>query len=100
MYESIRNEMKFGDVISFSGKGDISNVIKWHTGSDISHVGMVLDTEIVRGEKRVVLIESTSLVNLADLRTKELRKGVQIHHLSQRLCNYDGQAYYHKLMTR
>ena len=99
MYNLIREKMKFGDVISFSGKGVISNVIKWHTKSDISHVGIVLDTEIIKGEKRIVLIESTSLVNLPDLRTKELIKGVQQHHLSQRLNNYDGQAYYHELLT-
>ena len=99
MYENIREKMKFGDVISFSGKGDISNIIKWKTNSDISHVGMVLDTEIIKGQKRIVLIESTSLVNIPDLRTKELIKGVQQHHLSQRLDSYQGQAYYHELMT-
>lgn len=97
MYDKVRNEMKFGDVISFSGKGDISNIIKWKTKSDISHVGMVLESEFVSGEKRIVLIESTSLVNLPDIRTKELIKGVQQQHLSQRLSSYDGQAYYHKL---
>ncbi len=97
MYNDLRNKMKFGDVISFSGKGDISNIIKWKTNSDISHVGMVLESEFVRGEKRIVLIESTSLVNLPDIRTKELIKGVQQQHLSQRLSSYEGQAYYHEL---
>ena len=97
MYEKVRNKMKFGDVISFSGKGDISNIIKWKTNSDISHVGMVLESEFVGIEKRIVLIESTSLVNLPDIRTKELIKGVQQQHLSQRLDSYDGQAYYHEL---
>ncbi len=97
MYDKIRNKMKFGDVISFSGKGDVSNIIKWKTNSDISHVGMVFESEFVAGEKRIVLIESTSLVNLPDIRTKELIKGVQQQHLSQRLSSYEGQAYYHEL---
>ncbi|MEE9356609.1 MAG: hypothetical protein V3U75_13550 [Methylococcaceae bacterium] len=97
MYNEIRNKIKFGDVISFSGKGDVSNIIKWKTNSDISHVGMVLESEFVGGEKRIVLVESTSLVNLPDIRTKELIKGVQMQHLSQRLDSYDGQAYYHEL---
>lgn len=96
-YDKVRGKMKFGDVISFSGKGRLSNLIKWKTGGDISHVGMVLDTEFIAGQKRIVLIESTSLVNLTDLRTKELIKGVQQHHLSQRLDIYSGQAYYHEL---
>lgn len=99
MYNEIRKKMKFGDVISFSGKGDISNIIKWKTNSDISHVGMVLENEFIGGEKRVVLIESTSLVNLPDIRTKELIKGVQQQHLGQRLFSYDGQAYYHELQV-
>lgn len=97
MYEKIRDKMKFGDVISFSGKGDVSNLIKWKTNSDISHVGMVFETELMGGDKRIVLIESTSQVNLPDLRTKELVKGVQQQHLSQRLHGYAGQAYYHEL---
>lgn len=91
--------MKFGDVVAFSGKGAVSNIIKWKTGSDISHVGMVLESEFIVGEKRIVLIESTSLVNIPDLRTRELIKGVQQQHLSQRLDSYEGQAYYYELKT-
>ena len=98
MYEKVRNDMKFGDIISFSGKGDISNIIKWKTQSDISHVGMVYGTEI-NGEPRIELIESTSLVVEPDIRSKELHKGVQRQMLSQRLESYEGQAYYHRLNT-
>ncbi len=97
MYKDLRDEMKFGDVISFSGKGVVSELIKWKTNSELSHVGMVFESEFAAGEKRIVLIESTSLVNLPDIRTKELIKGVQQHHLSQRLDLYQGKAYYHKL---
>jgi len=99
MYNNIRHKMKFGDVVAFSGKGAVSNIIKWKTGSDISHVGMVLESEFIVGEKRIVLIESTSLVNIPDLRTRELIKGVQQQHLSQRLDSYEGQAYYYELKT-
>jgi len=99
MYNNIRYKMKFGDVVAFSGKGGVSNIIKWKTGSDISHVGMVLESEFIAGEKRILLIESTSLVNIPDLRTRELIKGVQQQHLSQRLDSYEGQAYYYELKT-
>jgi hypothetical protein len=94
-YSAVRDQMKTGDVIAFSGKGRTSNIIKWKTNSDISHVGIVLNTVMEEGfDQSVMLIESTSLVNLPDAETKELIKGVQIHWLSKRLETYDGQAYW------
>ena len=92
-YKTIRPTLKTGDVIAFSGKGRASNLIKWKTNSDYSHVGMVLDTVMGGLGKTVMLVESTSLVNIPDAETKELWKGVQIHILSNRLDNYDGKAW-------
>lgn len=88
--------MKTGDVISFSGKSRVSNFIKGFTSSDISHVGMILETDFIN-ERRVFLIESTSLLTLPDEKTAELLKGVQIHLLSNRLKFYNGQVYWHSL---
>lgn len=100
MYADVRNKMKTGDVISFSGKGRTSNLIKWRTGSDISHVGMVMETEFNNAfGQRVLIIESTSLNNIPDIKTGEFIKGVQMQQLSKRLDSYDGQAYWHKLNT-
>jgi len=96
MYEKIRSQIKIGDLIAFSGKSNVSNAIKGFTNSDISHVGMVFETE-VRGERRVEVIESTSLTNLPDMHTGEVKKGVQRHMLSQRMDMYHGQVYWQPL---
>ena len=96
-YSDIRLELKTGDVIAFSGKGLVSNLIKWKTDSDISHVGIVLDTSVENLGKVVFLIESTTLVTIPDAITKELWKGVQIHTLSNRVNTYDGKMWVYPL---
>jgi len=95
MYQELRNYMKTGDVIGFSGKGDVSNVIKHFTNCDISHVGIVYRT----AEDRVIIMESTSLNDIPDCVTGEQIKGVQQQYLSDRLSSYDGQAYWYALDT-
>lgn len=92
MYQDIRPKINAFDVISFSGKGHVSNIIKGFTDSDISHVAMVYRTL----DDRVLIIESTSLVELKDEIHGELIKGVQVQYLSNRLDTYDGQVYWHK----
>ena len=82
MYQKYRNQMKTGDVIAFSGKGRVSQIIKWKTGSQFSHVGIVLDSNMQGGVGHaVMLIESTSLRNIPDAVHNEVIKGVQIHFL-------------------
>ncbi|MDA0780688.1 MAG: hypothetical protein PQ612_06100 [Rickettsiales bacterium] len=97
MYENVRSRMKTGDVISFSGKSDISNIIKAKTDSDISHVAMVLKKQLLDGKERVLIIESTSLNNLPDIYTGKLFKGVQIQYLSDRMNDYSGQVYWRRV---
>lgn len=97
-YQDLRSKMKTGDIISFSGKGRTSNIIKWFTRSDISHVGIVMETEFGNAfGQRVLILESTSLNNIPDIKTGEFIKGVQMQQLSKRVDSYDGQAYWHKL---
>lgn len=93
IYKEVRNQMKVGDLIAFSGKSNVSNIIKWKTKTDISHVGMVYDTDIT-GEKRVELIESTSISALKDPYKKKFVKGVQRNYLSDVIDSYDGQVYW------
>jgi hypothetical protein len=108
MYQDVRNQMGQFDLISFSGKGTVSNIIKVGTNSDISHVAMVYricELNIQLFEKfeqlletdRVLIIESTSLVEIEDAVHGELIKGVQIQYLSDRINSYEGQIYWHKL---
>ena len=44
-YQDIRSQLKTGDILLFSGKGGISEGIKFFTLSKWSHVGMVYKFE-------------------------------------------------------
>lgn len=91
-YSAVRHLMKPGDILAFGGKGNISNFIKFAIRSPVSHVGIVMQTNMsfqgeTNGSKRFFnnLIESTSLNG---------QSGVQIHRISDRLAETDGQVWW------
>lgn len=89
-YEEVRNKMQAGDVIAFSGKGDFSEIIKWATKSEVSHVGVILQSKLLIDDQPQAgyfnqVIESTSLNGFS---------GVSISRLRDRLINYDGQIWW------
>ena len=87
-YADARPEMKAGDVIAFGGKGRFSELIKFGTRSDVSHLGVVLQTQVrdSSGERYFnQIIESTSLHGF---------NGVHISRLSERVNIYDGEIWW------
>lgn len=85
-YEDIRNQLKTGDILLFSGKGGISEGIKFFTLSKWSHVGMIYRFDDPRDAKGTIFCwESTTLSDLKDADTGKLSKGVQRVELSERL---------------
>ncbi len=87
-YSDARERMKPGDVIAFGGKGHFSELIKFATRSDVSHVGVILQTQVVADQTDRFfnqIIESTSLHNYS---------GVVISRLSDRLDVYDGEIWW------
>ena len=54
-YESIRSELKTGDLLFFSGDHWLSGLIRWRSKSAWSHVGVVIRIEEMN---RVFLVES------------------------------------------
>ena len=88
-YSMIRDVLKTGDLVLFSGKGGLSAGIKWGTRSRWSHVGMVVRLE---GFDFVGLWESTTLSDVADMESGEKRKGVQLVALRERLKRYEGEV--------
>lgn len=87
-YAEARDKMQPGDVIAFSGKGDISQLIKTVTLADVSHVAVILQTKVVddtTGRFFNQLIESTTL-NGAN--------GVKISRFSDCLDTYDGEIWW------
>lgn len=84
IYDSVRDFMRPGDMIAFSGRGFVSNSIRFLTGSPVSHVGAIFERQDGAG-RRVILAESTSL---------DGRSGVQFNPLSARLEEYPGSAWW------
>ncbi|NQU05071.1 MAG: hypothetical protein HQ568_03190 [Calditrichaeota bacterium] len=87
-YKKARLKMQPGDVIAFGGKSHFSEIIKLATISDVSHIGVILQTKVVDDtEDRFFnqIIESTSLHGF---------NGVTISRFSDRLDNYDGELWW------
>ena len=87
-YSEARKRMKPGDVIAFGGKGHFSEIIKFATFSDVSHVGVILQTKISDDTTDRFfnqIIESTSLNGF---------NGVNISRFSDRMDSYDGELWW------
>jgi len=85
-YEEIREQLKTGDILLFSGKGGISDGIKFFTLSKYSHVGMVYRlNHALDPQDTLFCWESTTLSDLNDADSGKLTKGVQRVELSERL---------------
>ena len=87
-YEKARDKMQPGDVIAFGGKGHFSEIIKFATFSDVSHVGVILQTKVTDEETGKFfnqIIESTSLNGF---------NGVNISRFSDRLETYEGELWW------
>ena len=87
-YTTLRDKIKTGDIVLFSGKGGISTGIKWATSSKWSHVGMIY---CIPEHNLVLLWESTTLSNIEDIDEKRAKKGVQLVPFSERLLKYNGE---------
>ncbi len=83
-YKDARPDMKPGDVIAFSGKGHFSEIIKMATFAEVSHVGVILKTEVADHYFNQI-IESTSLHGF---------NGVQVSRFSDRMDDYDGEIWW------
>lgn len=89
--------MKPGDIIAFSGKGHFSEIIKWATCSQVSHVGIVYESKVLLdGEAQegcvVDIMESTTLHT--DPATGQRVAGVQRNRMSLRLKYYEGDMWW------
>jgi len=102
-YEEARDTMQPGDVIAFAGKDNFSDIIKWATRSNVSHVGVVLETKVVLGGdaqpgKIVDVMESTTLY--VDPVTKARTAGVQRNRLSRRVEYHEGEIWWLPLSSQ
>ncbi|WP_262691925.1 hypothetical protein [Kordiimonas aestuarii] len=87
-YEDARPQMKPGDVIAFSGKGHFSDIIKMVTFSEVSHVGVILQTQIASfadGRYFNQIIEAATVRGFS---------GVNISRFSERMEEYQGAIWW------
>ena len=85
-YKEARKLMKPGDVIAFGGKGVLSSLIQTVTHSPVSHVSIIMQTEISNGVFVNQIIESNG--------KKGGNTGVQVSRMSERLEGYDGNIWW------
>ena len=84
-YHEIRDAVQDGDIIAFGGKGGISNLIKIFTRSNVSHVALVMKSKLENNNPLNMIIESTTLDGYS---------GVIVNRLSNRLKDYQGEAWW------
>ena len=86
-YDSVRPQIRHGDVIAFGGEGFYSGLIKLATNSPVSHVGVVYRAapDPRTGLWQNLLMESTSLSGFS---------GVTLTRLSSRLQDYRGEVWW------
>ena len=88
-YHEIREQIQQGDVIAFSGKGHVSELIKLFTLSPVSHVAIVVKDKHITSDGIGItvnnIIESTTLNGFA---------GVVVNRLSKRLKDYGGEVWW------
>lgn len=76
-YNAARDHMLPGDVVAFGGRGSFAELIKFATRSDVSHVAVVLKTEILGnsgGQYFNLLVESTGSNGVAMIRFSDLMR--------------------------
>jgi hypothetical protein len=85
----VRDDLKTGDLVLFSGASFFSSVIKWAIGGRWSHVGVLVRSPSFPG--RVLLWEATTLADLPDAESARAEAGTQLVFLSERLATYAGE---------
>ncbi|WP_417916256.1 hypothetical protein [Candidatus Electronema sp. JC] len=111
-YDKARDRMRPGDVIAFGGKGNSSDIIKFATFSDVSHVAVILQTKALNdktGRFFNEIIESTTLNGAAGVRTTRLSDCLNIYEgeiwwlpLAERIRPYhfDEEKFYNFLFQQ
>ncbi|MDN5869693.1 MAG: hypothetical protein L0H73_03060 [Nitrococcus sp.] len=101
-YEEIRKQMQPGDVIAFSGKGNISEIIRWATRSHISHIGVVFASKVAINDEAqqgvIIDVMESSTLSMAK-QDSQVITGVRRHRLSDYVQYYEGSIWWLPLST-
>lgn len=105
-YETLRNDIRNGDLLTFSGRSWESSLIRWWTAADVSHCGvaawLTFSAEV---EPRLCVVESTELggirvypLSLA-LERYAKKHGKTYHQRLDPLCGIDGNRLVGAILT-
>ena len=94
-YSKARRMMLPGDLLAFGGSGYVSEIIKSSTDSNVSHVGVILQTSIPSLEGIFInqIIESVG-------KKKAGEAGVVINRISDHIRDYDGDIWWLPLLSK
>jgi hypothetical protein len=94
-YQALCQQIKIGDVLTFSGQDIPSSVVKLATRSHYVHVAIVLSVESNSQQQLDILIAESHIdISLPSVGTGKRVLGVQFQWLSDRLTEHDGQVWW------
>lgn len=85
-YNDIKDQIQPGDIIAFSGKTYVDEIIKFTTRSNVSHIGIVLKSSDLPYNKNLECDENQIM--------EALFSSVIINCLENRIENYDGAIWW------
>ena len=85
IYDSVKEQMKTGDLLQWRSKGVIGDLICWKTGHQVSHSSLVMCITEYEGEEK------------RRFTTEALGRGPVLNLLSNRLQHIDGTCWWYPL---
>lgn len=95
-YARVRDQLKTGDLILFSGHTVAARAVRWFTRSPWSHIGMVV--RLPEYADTPLLWESTRASPVADIHCGRILDGVQLVSLDAKVATYPGVVAVRRLM--
>lgn len=92
--------LQTGDILLYHGQHYwFSTLVEWVTGSNYSHVSIVVkDPNFTNPPLKGLYILESGTENIPDVEDNKYKFGVQLVPLKQVVDNYDGVIYYRKLV--
>ncbi|XOV81288.1 MAG: hypothetical protein ACFHVJ_10135 [Aestuariibacter sp.] len=87
-YREVREQMRPGDIIAFGGRSRFSELIKFSTRSNVSHVAMVFQSKMLNDNK------DRYFNQVMEATTYQQFSGVMVNRLSERIANYNGEVWW------
>jgi len=81
-YESIRDQMRTGDILLWHSNSILGALIRWRTGGDENHASMIIRLQEYEGREH------------RRYHTEAMERGVYPNLLSSRLKEFDGQVWW------